>query len=102
MHEIPVQPNATPGERCSKQWFITILHSSMSIPEWLLIKETKMHLHKRRPSPKLSYADAVEIHKRLRRGEYLNRIAADYDVNPGRISEIKTGKLHLGSERPAI
>ena len=25
-------------------------------------------------------------------GEFLNRIAADFDVNPGRISEIKTGK----------
>lgn len=33
------------------------------------------------------------IKKRIMSGEFLNRIAADYDVNPGRISEIKTGKL---------
>jgi len=32
------------------------------------------------------------IKKRIAEGEFLNRIAADYDVNPGRISEIKTGK----------
>lgn len=33
-----------------------------------------------------------EIKKRIRQGEFLNRIAADFDVNPGRISEIKTGQ----------
>jgi hypothetical protein len=27
---------------------------------------------------------------RIREGEFLNRIAADYDVNPGRIAEIKS------------
>ncbi len=33
-----------------------------------------------------------ETKRRILRGEFLNRIAADYDVNPGRISEIKTGQ----------
>lgn len=33
-----------------------------------------------------------EIKKRILAGEFLNRIASDYDVNPGRISEIKTGQ----------
>lgn len=33
-----------------------------------------------------------EIKKRIREGEFVNRIAADFDVNPGRISEIKTGR----------
>lgn len=32
------------------------------------------------------------IKKRIWQGEFLNRIAADFDVNPGRISEIKTGR----------
>jgi len=51
----------------------------------------------RKPSRKLTFKQAVEIQKRLKRGEFQNRIAADYDVNPGRISEIKKGKLHPGS-----
>jgi hypothetical protein len=46
----------------------------------------------RRPSRKLSAQDAAIIKNRIRQGEFLHRIAADFDVNPGRISEIKTGK----------
>lgn len=46
----------------------------------------------RNPSSKLTAKDAAIIKARIRQGEYLNRIAADFDVNPGRISEIKTGK----------
>ncbi|WP_299139272.1 hypothetical protein [uncultured Tateyamaria sp.] len=52
----------------------------------------------RKPSPKLTFKDAVKIQRRLKQGEFQNRIAADYDVNPGRISEIKTGKTFPGSE----
>jgi hypothetical protein len=37
-----------------------------------------------------------EIKKRILAGEFLNRIASDYDVNPGRISEIKTGQRFAG------
>lgn len=61
-----------------------------------------MTISNRKPSTKLVYKDAVEIQKRIRRGEYLNRIAADYDVNPGRISEIKTGKRFPGSDRVTV
>ncbi|WP_439574171.1 hypothetical protein [Phreatobacter sp.] len=39
------------------------------------------------------------IKKRIREGEFLNRIAADYDVNPGRVSEIKNG--HRYGDIPA-
>lgn len=46
----------------------------------------------RSPSYCLKPDDASVIKKRIREGEFLNRIAADYDVNPGRISEIKHGK----------
>ena len=46
----------------------------------------------RHPSRRLSAQDAAIIKKRILQGEFLNRIAADYDVNPGRISEIKTGR----------
>lgn len=37
--------------------------------------------------------DVPAIKKRILAGEFLNRIAADYDVNPGRISEIKTERV---------
>ena len=46
----------------------------------------------RQPSKRISPSDVPVIKKRIRMGEFLNRIAADYDVNPGRISEIKTGR----------
>ncbi len=55
--------------------------------------------HVRTPSKKLTYSDAVAIWKRIKRGEFQNRIAADFDVNPGRISEIKKGRLFPGSDR---
>lgn len=41
---------------------------------------------------KLTPRDVAAIKARLRRGEYQHRIAADYDLNQGRISEIATGK----------
>jgi hypothetical protein len=47
--------------------------------------------HGRKPSYTLKPIDVPFIKKRIREGDFLNRIAADYDVNPGRISEIKTG-----------
>ena len=46
----------------------------------------------RRPSPDLTEKDAAVIKKRLRTGEFQHRIAADFGVNQGRISEIKTGQ----------
>ena len=46
----------------------------------------------RNPSRKIRPEDVPQIKRRILRGEFLNRIAADYDVNPGRISEIKTGR----------
>lgn len=49
--------------------------------------------HPRRPSAKLGPNDAAIIKRRIAQGEFLNRIAADFDVNPGRISEIKSGKM---------
>lgn len=55
----------------------------------------------RQPSRRLSFDDAVEIHRRLRRGEFVNRIAAHFDVNPGRVSEIKKGVRHPGSREAA-
>jgi hypothetical protein len=46
----------------------------------------------RRPSRKLSPEDAAMIKKMLREGAYQRQIAAVFDTNSGRISEINTGK----------
>ena len=56
----------------------------------------------RKPSPQLTFDDAVEIWPRINSGEFLNRIAADYDVNPGRIAEIKKGYKFQGSREEAL
>lgn len=40
----------------------------------------------------LSHKDVAAIKSRLRKGDLQHRIAADYDINSGRISEINTGK----------
>lgn len=52
-------------------------------------------------TPKLSFEDAVEVWKRYWAGEYQHRIAAYFDVNAGRISEILKRKRHIGSEKAA-
>lgn len=52
--------------------------------------------HPRKPSAKLTRTDVQKIKELLDAGWYQNRIAALFDVNQGRISEIKTGKYPLG------
>jgi len=51
-----------------------------------------VHPPTRRPSRKLTDADAARIKKMLREGHLQSRIAATFDVNGGRIAEINTGK----------
>lgn len=55
----------------------------------------------RKPSYRLTFEDAVQVWLRHWSGEFQNRIAADYDVNPGRVNEVIKGKLHPGSEAEA-
>ena len=50
-----------------------------------------------RPCQSLSFEDEVLVHAKLADGWLQSRIAAELDVNGGRISEINTGKLHPGS-----
>lgn len=54
-----------------------------------------------KPSYKLTFKDAVEIWRRHRRGEFQNRIAASFDVNPGRVNEVLKERVHLGSKELA-
>lgn len=50
---------------------------------------------KRRTGSRIpTFDEAVEIHRRLSRGEYQHDIAAHFGLNQGRISEVKTGKRH--------
>lgn len=56
----------------------------------------------KRPARRLTYEDAVDIQGRLLSGEYQFRIAADYDVNQGRIADVKKDRLHPGSYEEAL
>ena len=51
----------------------------------------------REPTRRLSFEDAVEIWKRFWAGEYQHRIAAAFDVNPARVSEVIKGHKFPGS-----
>ena len=56
----------------------------------------------RRPSYRLSFDDAVSIWLRHWRGEFQNRIAASFDVNPGRVNEVLKQRVHPGSYAAAL
>lgn len=53
-------------------------------------------------SHSLTYEEAVQVHMMIRSGEFQSRIAAKFDTNGSRISEINTGKRHPGSKEEAI
>jgi hypothetical protein len=53
------------------------------------------------PSYKLTFEDAIQIWRRYRAGEYQNRIAASFDVNPGRVNEVLKERIHVGSKQAA-
>jgi len=55
-----------------------------------------------RPSHRLTFEEAVQVHLMLMKGEIQSRIAARFDTNGGRISEINTGKRHPGSREEAL
>lgn len=52
---------------------------------------TKRGSGRREPSYRIQPKDVPIIKKRIAIGDFVNWIATDYDVNPGRISEIKKG-----------
>jgi len=54
------------------------------------------------PSYKLTFCDAVEIWLRHWNGEFQNRIAASFDVNPGRVNEVLKGRKFVGSREAAL
>lgn len=60
-----------------------------------------MHSDKSGPSNRLTFGDAVEIWLRHWAGQYQNRIAAHFDVNPGRVNEVLKERTHVGSRAVA-
>lgn len=58
---------------------------------------------KMRRSPRsLSFQEAVQVWLRYWAGEYQDRIAASFDVNPGRVNEVVKGHKHQGSREAAL
>lgn len=54
------------------------------------------------PSYTLTFDDAVQIWLRHWAGEFQNRIAASFDVNPGRVSDVLKERKHVGSREAAL
>ena len=55
-----------------------------------------------KPSYTLTFEDAIEIWLRSGNGEFQNRIAASFDVNPARVNEVLKERKHLGSREVAL
>ena len=51
---------------------------------------------------RLTFDDAVHIWIRTWSGEFQHRIAASFDVNPGRVSEVLKERTHIGSRLAAL
>jgi len=58
-------------------------------------------MRKQKPSHRLTFQDAIDIWRRFWSGEYQHRIAADFDVNPGRVNEVIKERRHKGSKEAA-
>jgi hypothetical protein len=61
-----------------------------------------MPLFGRKPSYRLTFEDAIKVWFLHWQGEFQNRIAAMFDVNPGRISEVIHEDRHKGSREAAL
>lgn len=54
------------------------------------------------PSYSLTFDDAVQIWLRHWNGEFQNRIAASFDVNPARVNEVLKERKHIGSREAGL
>lgn len=70
-------------------------------PDVFTFGRREMTIKTNEPSYQLTFEDAVEVHTMLWDGWIQSRVAAKYDVNIGRVSEVKNGLLHPGSEYEA-
>ena len=51
---------------------------------------------------RLTFDDAVDVWTRSWMGGFQHRIAASFDVNPGRVSEVLKERTHVGSRLAAL
>lgn len=56
----------------------------------------------RRAIRHLTFEEAIQVWLRYWTGEFQDRIAASFDVNPGRVNEVVKGHKHLGSREAAL
>lgn len=56
----------------------------------------------RKPGRKITFEDAVQIWLRLFDGAFNHTIAAEFETNQGRISEVRTGQRQPGSREVAL
>ena len=49
-----------------------------------------------------TFTEAIEVHRLLARGFPASQVAALFQTNQGRVSEINTGKRHAGSKQIAF
>ena len=61
----------------------------------------KQAMARQKPSYKLTFGDAVNVWRRFWNREFQHRIAASYDVNPGRVSDVLKERIHKGSRAAA-
>ncbi len=54
------------------------------------------------PNYTLTFDDAVQIWLRHWNGDFQNRIAASFDVNPARVNEVLKERKHIGSREVAL
>lgn len=54
-----------------------------------------------RPGRRPSFDDAVEIWRAWHQNQFVHRIAANFDISPGRVYEIVHGKVYTGSKEVA-
>lgn len=55
-----------------------------------------------KPTPHVTWDDAVEMHRLRERGFVQHAIAARFGVNQGRVSEVLRGRRHPGSRESAL
>ena len=68
----------------------------------VLKAKSKKAFRMKTPSYQLTFNDAVNIWLRYWNGEFQHRIAASFDVNPGRVNEILKESRHVGSREAAL
>lgn len=91
------------GRMCNKvmSLFAPLVKSDLAIQRKDMIVTDLFGEDPGRASRRLSYEEAVQVHLMLMDGWLQSRIAAHFDVNSGRISEINTGKGYPGSREEA-